>query len=131
MLYVSYIAIITASVVALVFSSIYYIALNKQVQAARGQAKTKPIIMPAWKIIIELVRNFIVSLVIAYAVSLLDLVTWNQALLLAIWLWIAFPVVILAGSVIHENFSQRLAVIHAGDWLAKLLIFSFVLTLWP
>ena len=39
---------------------------------------------------------------------------------------IAFPVVLLTGSVVHEKVPWRLAAIHAGDWLVKLLLVTLV-----
>jgi len=134
MIHVQYWAIIVATILAVVFSAVYYFLLNKQVVALRATKldKKEDVRTTATpnKILIELVRTFVVALVIAYAVGLLNLLYINQAILLAFWLWIGFPVVLLVGSVIHEHFPARLAIIHAGDWLAKLLIFTIILTIW-
>lgn len=135
---VEYLAIVLGTLLSLLFSTLYYILLNKQVTETRAaaakqikssKAEIRTTTTPN-KIIIELTRTFILGLVIAYACRLLDLTTLTQAALLAFWLWVGFPVVLLVGSVIHEHFPPRLAAIHAGDWLAKLLIFSIILTLW-
>ncbi len=134
MIHVQYWAIIVATILAVGFSALYYFLLNKQVVALRATKldKKEDVRTTATpnKILIELVRTFVVALVIAYAVGLLNLLYINQAILLAFWLWIGFPVVLLVGSVIHEHFPAQLAVIHAGDWLAKLLIFAIILTIW-
>lgn len=131
---VEYPAIIVSTLLAVAFSALYYFLLNKQVVALRAvrsgktedtQTKTTPN-----KILVELVRTFVVALVIANAVALLNLLYLNQAVLLTFWLWIGFPVVFLVGLVANEHFPGRLAAIHAGDWLGKLLIFCIVLTLW-
>jgi hypothetical protein len=37
---------------------------------------------------------------------------------------------ILLGSVIHENVPWKLAAIHTGDWLVKLLLMAVILSLW-
>jgi hypothetical protein len=37
---------------------------------------------------------------------------------------------LLAGSVVHENVPSTLAAIHAGDWLAKLLIIPVIVSVW-
>jgi hypothetical protein len=37
---------------------------------------------------------------------------------------------LLTGSVIHENVPWQLAIIHAGDWLLKLLIIGVVVGAW-
>ena len=43
---------------------------------------------------------------------------------LGLGLWGAFPVVLLTGSVVHEQVPWQQATIHAGDWLVKLLLIS-------
>lgn len=49
---------------------------------------------------------------------------------LALALWVAFPAVLLAGSVFHERVPVPLAAIHAGDWLIKLLLITGIVGLW-
>jgi len=38
--------------------------------------------------------------------------------------------VILAGSAMWENVPWRLAAIHSGDWLVKLLLLAVILGVW-
>lgn len=134
MIQINYLAIIVGVIVAMLFSALYYFLLNKQVMALRASKldKKEDVRTTATpnKLIIEFVRTFVLGLVIAYAVGLLGSVQLNQAVVIAFWLWIGFPVVLLVGSVIHEHFPARLAVIHAGDWLVKLLIFTTILSYW-
>jgi len=33
--------------------------------------------------------------------------------------------------VVHENAPWKLAAIHAGDWLVKLLLVAVIVTAWP
>ena len=137
-MHVNYLAIILGTVLSFLFSTIYYIVLNKQVTSIRAAAakesKSKKVdvrtTMTPNKIIIELTRTFVLGLVLAYAVMLLGITSVTQAALLSLWLWIGFPVVLLVGSVIHEHFPEKLAVIHAGDWLVKLLIFTIIFSYW-
>ncbi len=49
---------------------------------------------------------------------------------IVILLWIGFPVVLLSGSVLWEDVPARLAAIHAGDWLIKLLLIGAILAAW-
>jgi hypothetical protein len=134
MIHISYPAIIVGVIVAFLVSALYYIILNGRYKALLGEKPEKngkyKMAMTPNRIMAELVRNFVLGLVLAYAVAMLNLLYFNQALLLAVWLWIGFPVIILSGSVVHENYSKALATIHAGDWLLKLLIFAVILTLW-
>jgi len=37
---------------------------------------------------------------------------------------------VLLNSVLHEHVSWRLAAIHAGDWLIKLLVVTLIVGLW-
>ena len=41
-------------------------------------------------------------------------------------LWIGFPFVLWTGAVIHESTPVRLAVLHGGDWLLKLLLIGVI-----
>jgi hypothetical protein len=45
-------------------------------------------------------------------------------------LWIGFPLILLTGSVIHERVPWRLAAIHAGDWMVKLVLISVIVGGW-
>lgn len=134
MVHVQYSDIIVATIAAVLFSAVYYIILNRQVVAARatiyaGERSKRPS-MTVTKLTIEIVRTFVVGLFVAYAIALLNLLYIQQAVMLALWLWIAFPVVLLVGSVVHEKLPVKLAIIHAGDWLVKLAILVVILTLW-
>lgn len=134
MIHVNYLAIIVGTVLAVAFSALYYFLLNKQVVAYRaawrGKNSEVQTTISINRFLIEFVRTFVLGLVIANAISLLNLLALNQAALFAIWLWIGFPVVLLTGLVIHERMSAQLVAIHAGDWLVKILLFSILLTLW-
>jgi len=79
---------------------------------------------------LELAKALIVAAVIAGLVSLLGIADFASAGKLAVALWIAFPVVLLVGSVTQERVPLKLAAIHAGDWLAKLLIIAIIVSLW-
>ena len=54
---------------------------------------------------------------------------WSGGLLLGLALWIGFPLVLWTGAVIHENTPSKLAAIHAGDWLLKLLVVAVIVSL--
>lgn len=134
MIQVNYLALVIGTILAVAFSAVYYFILNKRVVAYRaaraGKKDEIQTTISVNKFLIEFVRTFILGLVIANAILLLNLVAINQAVLMAFWLWIGFPVVLLTGLVIHERMSAPLVAIHAGDWLVKILLFSILLTLW-
>ena len=79
---------------------------------------------------VELFKSLLVATVVAGLVRLAGIADATGALELALVLWIAFPVVLLVGSVTQENVPWKLGAIHAGDWLAKLVTISLVVTLW-
>lgn len=129
---INYTAIAVATVAALLFSALYYFVLRKKVTAIR-RSYLDPNHQPRSaltfnKAIVEFTRTFIVGLAMAYAV--VNAMNIVQAAVVVLWLWIAFPVVLFIGLVAHDRFPARLAVIHAFDWLMKLLIIAVILTLW-
>lgn len=133
-MHISYSAIVVATIIVVLFSTLYYFLLNKQVVALRATKLNKKqdvrTIATPNKLIIEVVRTYILGLILAYAIAMLDVQQLAQSAMLSLWLWIGFPVVLFVGMVIHEHFPGRLAAIHMGDWLAKILIFTTIITLW-
>jgi len=130
MLHLNYVAIVVAAVAVFVFAAAYYIAFSRQrarLSPAAAAAGSRP---KASLMALELVKSLVVALVVAGLVSLLGITEWTGAVKLALALWVAFPVVLLIGSVTQENVPWKLGAIHAGDWLAKLLIISITVTIW-
>lgn len=123
---VNYLAVLVAAVVAVIAAALYYTVFGKQL-AALSDAPDE---MPPWLLPVELVRAFALALVVSVVASGMDVEGWGESLLLAVALWVGFPVVLLSGSVVHEKVAWRLAVLHAGDWLLKLLVIAAVVGLW-
>lgn len=129
MIDLNFLAILAATVAVFVASSIYYSVLAPRlVSLSPAWAETS---RPAdWKMILEAVRAFVTATVVAALARLLGITDLAGAILLALALWVGFPLVLLTGSVIHENVPWKLAAAHVGDWLLKLLIISVIVTLW-
>ena len=53
-----------------------------------------------------------------------------DAVRLGLFLWIGFPVILLTGSVLWENIPWKVAAIHAGDWLVKMLVIPIIVSVW-
>ena len=126
----NWLAVIVAAVVVFVVSTVYYILFTSRMQQlspAYADAGGTP---EPWKVSVELLRSLVVGTVVAGIVALLGIVAIGDALLLALALWVAFPVVLLVGSVIWEKVPPALAAIHSGDWLLKLLIIAVIVTIW-
>jgi len=86
--------------------------------------------MPAGKLLVELARCLVLAYVIACFVAQLGLGSWTGAVRFGLFLWIGFPVILLTGSVLWENVPWKVAAIHAGDWLVKMLVIPIVVTVW-
>ncbi|MGH2610138.1 MAG: DUF1761 domain-containing protein, partial [Tepidiformaceae bacterium] len=126
MVHVNYLAVSVAAVAAFVLGWLWYSPLlffkpwmrlrGKDPVAAMAGAK-----MPAGKLVIEAVRCLVLAYVIARFVALLGVGSWMGAVHFGLFLWIGFPVILLTGSVIWENIPWKVAAIHAGDWLVKMV----------
>ena len=116
-----------AAVAAFVLSSVYYTVatpLERRALGDRALDRGRP---APWKVVAELLRTAVVAGVLAWIAALADLLTLPGTLLLAIVVWIGFPVALLTGSVTWEKVPPVTAALHAGDWLLKLLLIGAVL----
>lgn len=126
----NYLAIGLAVVVAFVSSTVWYIAFGAQRErllGTEGDASERP---PAWMVLVELVRSFIVAYVLAVLFGLVGIAGFFSALGLGLLLWVGFPFVLFVGSIVWDKVPWRLAAIHAGDWLVKLILVSIIVGLW-
>lgn len=122
-------AVLVATIAAFVCSAAYYVVLGDQLATVSEAAAAigRP---PPWAIAAELVRSLVVVCVVAGLASETGTDDWAGGLLLGLALWIGFPGVLWAGAMLHERTPWKLAAIHAGDWLAKLLIVTSIVSAW-
>ncbi|GAA4963427.1 DUF1761 domain-containing protein [Pseudonocardia tropica] len=113
-------ATVGAVLAAFVLSSAYYAVLASRL-AALSPAYAGPRRSAVATVGVELVRNLVLAVVLGVLVARPDLGV-GGVVVLALGLWLAFPVVLLTGSVFHERVPIALAAIHAGDWLVKLVV---------
>jgi len=135
MVHVSFLPVLVAAVVVFVLGWLWYSPLlfYKPWMRLRGLDPVAAMAgakMPGGKLLVELVRCLLLAYVIARFVALLGISSWLMAVHFGFMVWIGFPVIILAGSVLWENTPWKVAAIHAGDWLVKLLVISVIVTLW-
>jgi len=135
MVHINYLAVLVATVVVFVLGWLWYSPLLffKPWMRARGmdpEAAMAGAKMPAGKLVIEFIRCFVLAYIIAIFIASRDVSGWMGAVHLGLLLWIGFPVVLLTGSVIWENIPVKVAAIHAGDWLVKLLVIPIILSVW-
>jgi hypothetical protein len=126
-------AVVAASLLVFVASSAWYIAFARErmrllgVDAATAAAASRP---EPWQVGAEIARSLVVALVVAELAVLTGVHAWPGALLLGLALWIGFPLIILLGSVQWERVPLKLAAIHAGDWVVKLVVIALVVSAW-
>jgi uncharacterized protein DUF1761 len=129
----NFLAIMAAAVAAFALSSAYYGVFGKQLAAlspAYADAASGTRRPPAWKLLVELVRGLALAAVVAGLARELDITDWTAAAALGSALWIGFPVVLWIGAVMWEKVPWRLAAIHAGDWLMKVLVITVLVGVW-
>ncbi|HYU29731.1 MAG TPA: DUF1761 domain-containing protein [Gemmatimonadales bacterium] len=131
----SYLPVLVAAVVVFVLGWLWYSPLlfYKPWMRLRGLDPVAAMTgakMPGGKLVVELARCIILAYVIARFVALLGISSWMGAVHFGFMVWIGFPVIILTGSILWENTPWKVAAIHAGDWLVKMLVISIIVTLW-
>jgi hypothetical protein len=121
----NWLAIIVAAVPVFVLSSVYYIVLSDQyaqVSEAAARSATEGGRPPASTLVLEFLRTLILSTMVAGLVSVIGVTDVGGALVLALVLW--------TGAMLHEDSPLKLAAIHAGDWLLKLVVIAVIVTIW-
>jgi hypothetical protein len=122
-------AVLVATVAAFVVGGGYYAVLGDQLAGVSNAAASgkQP---PPWTLAVELLRCLVLATVVAGLASQGEIDEPAGGLLLGLALWIGFPLVLWTGAMIHENTPWKLAAIHAGDWLAKLLVVGAIVAAW-
>jgi hypothetical protein len=91
----------------------------------------EPGVAAPWQIGAQLLRDLVVTYVLARMIILTGRSGIVGALGLALWIWLGFQAMAIAGSVIHEGYAWRLYALHVGDALMKAIIASLILGAWP
>jgi hypothetical protein len=118
-------AVAAATFAAFVLSSIYYTVFGSRLATVSEAAATggQP---PPWKLAVEILRCLLLSAVVAGLAAEAGVEEPAEGLLLGLVLWAGFPLVLWIGAVIWENTPRLLALIHGGDWLAKLVVVGLI-----
>lgn len=126
---INYWAIVVTGIIAFILSLIWYSPfIFGKIWAEHRNAYTQS--APSWTMIFAPVRELIASYVIAILITRLIITDWKRAVRLILLLWLAFHAVGMAGAILWDNMSWQLGLVHAGDWLMKMLFMSIVLSLW-
>lgn len=121
--------IAVATVAGFIVSSVYYMVftpLERRTSQGRAVERARP---GAVQIVSELVRTAVLATAFAWVATQAGLLSLPGGLLLALVLWVAFPVVLLTGSVMWDRAPVATAVLHGGDWLVKLLLVALITAL--
>ena len=79
---------------------------------------------------LEFLRGLVLAAVVAGVAVEAEVDELAGGLALAVALWVGFPAVLWSGAVLHGEAHAKLAAIHAGDWLAKLLVIGAIVSVW-
>jgi hypothetical protein len=123
-------SILVAAVGASLLSFVWYMAFGSRLATlspayAAGAEAPSPVV-PA----LELGRSLVAAAVLAALAHYTNATTLLGGVALGLIAWLGFPFVILSGSVLHENYPWKLAAIHLGDWLLKLVLISGIVAAW-
>jgi hypothetical protein len=126
----TYLRVVAAALAAFVTSLAWYTVFGGAIVKLSGPDPSNAAnATPAWTMLFVIAQSLVVASVLTYLGSRLGIVDRRAALRLGAMVWI-LPASILLGSVVHENVPPALGAIHAGDWLAKLLLMSVILGTW-
>jgi hypothetical protein len=125
-------AVLVAGIASFVASGVWYAvfggamaAMQAQWRGATPQAGPEP-----WTLLGFFGSGLVVALAVAIVVDLAEIDGWLDSLGLGLLLWVGFCATQWVGSVLGEQVPVRLAAIHAGDWLAHLLIIAVIVGVW-
>ena len=125
----NYWAVVATGVAAFILSIIWYSPLLFGEIWERYRHAPNPAI-PHWTIAFAPLRELIASFVLAFLIIRLNVKHWKTTTVLMLLLWIAFHLVGMAGAILWDNMQWQLGIVHAGDWLMKMLFMGTVLTIW-
>ena len=123
------IAIGGAALAAFAASSVWYLVLGKELaKVSPAFASQKP---AAWKMLAVIAQSLVLASVVAWLLRLIGDLGWLRSAGVGVLLWIGLPAVQWAGSMLWEKVPLRMAAIHAGDWLVKLVLVCAIVGAWP
>ena len=117
---VNVLAVLAATVAAMIVSAVYYGAF-----AHGGEEQ-----VPPWKYGVEVLRSLVLAAVTAGLAARGEIDDLAGGLALGLALWVGFPLMLWTGAMLWEKTPLRLAALHGGDWLAKLLVVAVIVSVW-
>jgi hypothetical protein len=129
---INLVAVVVAAIASFVASAIWYVIFGDWVarlqHAWRG---APPADRPqAAQMAVFFGVQLVIAMVVAILIGMTDIAGPLEAAGLGLLLWVGFCATQWVGSIIGEGVPPRLAAIHAGDWLAHLLIITIIVGIW-
>lgn len=129
---INWLAVIVAAIASFAASAAWYsifgsamARLQADWRGAQPESQSQGVQMAAF-----LGVALVIAIVVAILIGLTDVSGPLASAGLGILLWIGFCLTQWIGSILGEGVPLRLAAIHAGDWLAHLLIISVIVGTW-
>jgi len=126
---IKYVAVIIIGFIAFILSLAWYSPILFGEIWMKYRTHADPVV-PGWTMLFAPLRELIVSYVLALLITRLKLIRWQDAAGLTFLLWLAFQAVGMAGAVMWDHMPWQLGMVHAGDWLMKMIFMSVVLSRW-
>jgi hypothetical protein len=126
---VNLLAVVVAAAAAFLQSSAWYAAFGALLAPAEGPPPTAQH-PPLSKVGVELLRSLVLAAVLAGLASRSDVSGWSGGAVLGLALWVGFPLVLWTGALTWEGTPLRVAAVHAGDWLVKLVLITVLVSVW-
>jgi Protein of unknown function (DUF1761) len=123
-------SIVVATVAAFVLSFVWYMVFGGRLAALSPAYAADTARASGTAAVLELLRSLVLAAVVAVLAAEVGADTWLEGAGLGLLAWVGFPLVLLTGSVLHERYPWRLAAIHLGDWLLKLLLVAAIVSAW-
>jgi hypothetical protein len=124
---INFVAVIAAAVAAFIATFVWYIVFGAQLAQVTNGANQQT---PPWKIAIALIQNLILAAVIAYLIKRTGVTSWLDAAGIGFILWLGLSAMQWVGSMLWENVPLKMALIHGGDWLMKIVLISVIVGVW-
>jgi Protein of unknown function (DUF1761) len=123
-------SVVAATVAGFILSSVWYMGFGGRLAALSPAYAADNVRPAASAAALELLRSLVLAAVLAVLAAGVGADTWLEGAGLGLLTFVGFPLVLLAGSVLHERYPWPLAAIHLGDWLLKLLVLAAIVAAW-
>jgi hypothetical protein len=131
MVAINYLAVVVAGIVAFVASAIWYIVFGKEMAKVSTAFAEQQQQRPApWKMGAVIAQSIVIAFVLAYIIARCGATGWLDAAWIGFILWLGLSAMQWVGSMLWEKAPFKMALIHGGDWLLKMVLISIIVGLW-